>query len=168
MKSMCHDVRRSSPSVTVRRPASRCSAMTSRIASSSAARRTAASMSPALKAARARRSASGRRRLPTWSARKGGVVRAVMLGELLRSGGRGSAGPLHVAGAQRDALDPRRQHCGLVVDRADVAEHARGQLAGERALAGDALELALAGALDDAPRAVGVVGDRGGTLADEL
>src|SRR3954464_4924045 len=72
MKSMCQDERRSSPSVTVCRPASRWSSITSRIASSSAAFSAAASMRPALKAARASWSAGGRNRLPTWSARNGG------------------------------------------------------------------------------------------------
>src|ERR1019366_1194709 len=57
MKSMCQEVRRNSPSVTVCSPAARCSSITPLIASSSA----------------------GRRRLPTWSARKGGSVRSDMV-----------------------------------------------------------------------------------------
>ena len=75
MKSMCHDVRRNSPSVAARRPMSSCSATTSRIASSSTARRRAASIRPAAKSWRACTSARGRSRLPTWSARNGGSVR---------------------------------------------------------------------------------------------
>ncbi len=79
MKSMCHDVRRNSPSVAVRMPASRWSATTSRIAVSSASRNPASSRSPARCRARASSSAGGRSRLPTWSARKGGSVRAAMI-----------------------------------------------------------------------------------------
>src|SRR6476646_7648982 len=79
MKSMCHEVRRSSPSVTVRSPASRCSSTTSRIASSSTARRPARSSCPDLNRARASARRAGRRRLPTWSARTGGAVRAETL-----------------------------------------------------------------------------------------
>src|SRR4051794_22070685 len=78
MKSMCHDVRRSSPSVTVFRPASRCSAMTSRMHSSSTARSASRSICPALNSARALCRRSGRSRLPTWSARKGGRWRGLM------------------------------------------------------------------------------------------
>ena len=72
---MCHDVRRNSPSVAVRRPMSSCRATTSRIASSSTARRRAASIRPAAKSWRACTSERGRSRLPTWSARNGGSVR---------------------------------------------------------------------------------------------
>src|SRR5579875_952915 len=82
MKSMCHDVRRNSPSVTVCSPTSRCSSMTSRMAASSAARSASASMRPASKSARALMSSGGRSRLPTWSARKGGSARRDM-GSLL-------------------------------------------------------------------------------------
>src|SRR6478609_3631702 len=78
MKSMCHDVRRNSPSVAVRIPASRCRATTSRIALSSASRNPASSRSPDRCRARASSSAGGRSRLPTWSARNGGSVRAAM------------------------------------------------------------------------------------------
>ncbi len=45
MKSMCQDVRRNSPSVADRSPASRCMATTSRMAASSAAASAASSMS---------------------------------------------------------------------------------------------------------------------------
>src|ERR1022692_911920 len=75
MKSMCQDARRNSPSVTVCRPASSCSATTSAIAASSIALSCAASIRPAARSARAVSRCCGRSRLPTWSARKGGVVR---------------------------------------------------------------------------------------------
>src|SRR3954451_9225902 len=71
---MCQDARRNSPSVAVRRPASRCSAMPSRIPSSSIAR----SSSGARPCSRASSRLGGRSRLPTWSARNGGVVRGAM------------------------------------------------------------------------------------------
>src|SRR3954462_7687572 len=78
MKSMCHDVRRNSPSVAVRSPASRWSATTSRMAASSTSRRPGSSSSRAWCRARASRSSGGRSRLPTWSARNGGSVLAAM------------------------------------------------------------------------------------------
>src|ERR1700729_989498 len=79
MKSICHEVRRNSPSVTLCSPASRFSSITSRIASSSRSRSASDSISPALYAARARARSGGRRRLPTWSARNGGLSRAGIL-----------------------------------------------------------------------------------------
>ena len=75
MKSMCHDARRNSPSVADWRPISSCFATMRRIASSSIARSSSASIFPAAASSRACRSSGGRRRLPTWSARNGGVVR---------------------------------------------------------------------------------------------
>src|SRR3954469_1055573 len=81
MKSMCQEARRSSPSVADWSPTSSCLATTSRIASSSIARSSAASTSPAACSSRARSRRSGRRRLPTWSARNGGFVRAAMARE---------------------------------------------------------------------------------------
>ena len=78
MKSMCHAVRRNSPSVAACNPTRSCMATTSRIALSSAARSTVMSISPASCAARVASSAGGRSRLPTWSARNGGSVRDVM------------------------------------------------------------------------------------------
>src|SRR5436305_1149196 len=76
---MCQDARRNSPSVTVFRPASRWSATTSRIASSSIARSSSSEMRWAAWSERACRRSAGRRRLPTWSAREGGAVRAAIL-----------------------------------------------------------------------------------------
>src|SRR6478735_1485165 len=86
MKSMCHDVRRNSPSVAVRTPASRWRATASRIAVSSASRNPASSRSPARCRARASSSAGGRSRLPTWSARNGGSVRTAMSRSVLALG----------------------------------------------------------------------------------
>ena len=59
MKSMCQDPRRNSPSVTVRSPASRCSAITSSIGGVLEARSSAASIVPAARSSRA--CSSGRR-----------------------------------------------------------------------------------------------------------
>src|SRR5918994_663774 len=73
MKSMCQEARRNSPSVTVRSPTSSCIFTTSRIASSSTARSSPSSSLPSACAARASSSRCGRSRLPTWSARNGGV-----------------------------------------------------------------------------------------------
>src|SRR5919112_5656264 len=73
MKSMCHDARRNSPSVAVRRPTSSCSLTTSRIASSSTARSSSSPIWPSACRERASSSRCGRSRLPTWSARNGGV-----------------------------------------------------------------------------------------------
>src|SRR3954449_2647709 len=75
MKSMCQDSRRNSPSVTDFRPISSWRRTTSRIASSSIARRSSPEMRPAARSSRAVSTSGGRRRLPTWSARKGGLVR---------------------------------------------------------------------------------------------
>src|SRR5215470_1516827 len=77
MKSMCHEARRNSPSVADCRPTSSCLRTTSRIASSSAARSVAASISPRANSSRASSSCAGRSRLPTWSARNGGFVRSM-------------------------------------------------------------------------------------------
>src|SRR6266511_167851 len=75
MKSMCQEARRNSPSVADCRPTSRCIATTSRVASSSTARSSSSGMRPAAWSSRAWSSRRGRSRLPTWSARNGGVVR---------------------------------------------------------------------------------------------
>src|SRR3954470_22660161 len=72
MKSMCQEARRNSPSVAERSPASSCLRTTSRIASSSRPRSSAASIRPSLKSSRACSSCGGRRRLPTRSGREGG------------------------------------------------------------------------------------------------
>ena len=78
MKSMCQDSRRNSPSVIDWRPTASWRRMTSRIAASSISFSAASSMVPAARSSRASRTSGGRSRLPTWSARKGGLVRADM------------------------------------------------------------------------------------------
>src|ERR1700722_12500670 len=75
MKSMCHEARRNSPSVTDCSPTSRCIVTTLRISSSSMPRRSSAEILPAVWSSRAWISRRGRSRLPTWSARNGGFVR---------------------------------------------------------------------------------------------
>src|SRR3954468_9412116 len=76
MKSMCQVARRNSPSVTDWSPTSSCMRTTSSIAASSAAFRPSSSSLPAACASRASCSSGGRSRLPTWSARNGGLVRS--------------------------------------------------------------------------------------------
>ncbi len=90
MKSMCHEVRRSSPSVAVCRPASRCRPTTSATERSSSSRSASSSISPAACRARASSSDGGRSRLPdvvgperrqvASSARLGGGGAGVRLG----------------------------------------------------------------------------------------
>src|SRR5580698_6797244 len=74
MKSMCQDARRNSPSVADCRPTSSCIWIAAGITSSSTAVRSAALIWPAAKSSRAISSRWGRSRLPTWSARNGGLV----------------------------------------------------------------------------------------------
>src|SRR3954454_13664310 len=78
MKSMCQVARRNSPSVAERRPTSSWSETTSRIASSSIALSSSAPIRSLAKSSRALSRAGGRSRLPTWSARYGGVSRAAI------------------------------------------------------------------------------------------
>src|SRR3954470_17900676 len=111
MKSMCHDARRNSPSVAERSPTSSCRRTTSRIASSSTARSSSAAMRPAVKSSRARSSSGGRSRLPTWSARKGGRVRAVIAGPPVSAGRGGLSRP-----ASRSDLQEVGDHDVLVTE----------------------------------------------------
>ena len=79
MKSMCHVARRNSPSVAdLQADVLLQLAPTSRIASSSTARSSSASILSSAKSSRACSSVGGRSRLPTWSARNGGVSRLDM------------------------------------------------------------------------------------------
>src|SRR3954447_15501158 len=75
---MCHDARRNSPSVALRRAGARSSATASRIASSSIARSSSSEIRCSAWSVRACRRCAGRRRLPTWSEGTGGVVRWAM------------------------------------------------------------------------------------------
>src|SRR3954470_12000491 len=132
MKSMCQEARRNSPSVADLRPTCSCLATTSRIASSSIPRSSSASIAPVLKSSRAFRSCGGRSRLPTWSARYGGLVRDAM-GSLLAQGVRGHLYP----GARASDGGDRQQ----------VGDHdvlvAEAEVVGVRQLL-DALDLPLA------------------------
>src|SRR3954451_19931779 len=103
MKSMCQDSRRNSPSVIERSPACSWRRTTSRIASSSIARRSSAETRPAARSSLAVRTSGGRSRLPTWSARYGGLSRAA-IGRSL--GGRlQSRDPTHFVDNPVDNLD---------------------------------------------------------------
>src|ERR1035437_7695302 len=74
-KSKCHQERRNSPSVASFRPTSACFLMIFSISRSSTALSAAESISPLANLARASFSGAVRSRLPTMSARNGGVVR---------------------------------------------------------------------------------------------
>src|SRR5688500_17916908 len=77
MKSMCHQSRRNSPSVTEGRPRSSCSFTTSRMWRSSASFNFSREISFFRTCSRSSCNAAGRSRLPTWSARKGpGMLRS--------------------------------------------------------------------------------------------
>src|SRR5437763_3974478 len=76
-KSKCHQARRYSPSVASLSPMSSCLRMMFSISRSSIARKSPAEISPRSRLARASLSAAERSRLPTWSARNGGLVRGV-------------------------------------------------------------------------------------------
>ena len=73
-KSRCQKSRRNSPSVTTGRPSDSCLATAVRMHRSSTSRSCAAEMAPAFARVRASWSSGGRKRLPTCSARNGGVV----------------------------------------------------------------------------------------------
>src|SRR4051794_13959091 len=105
MKSMCHDARRNSPSVTLMSPASRCIATTSRIASFSAPRSSESSIRPAACSSRAFSSEAGLSRLPTWSARKGGLSRIAMACTLS-----GRVAPTASRALTMSYVDPPRLH----------------------------------------------------------
>src|SRR5437867_9661319 len=77
-KSMCHDLRRCSPSVMPCSPTSSWSFTTSRMEASSAAASLSAPTRPASFSSLSALSAAGRRRLPTWSARNGPRAAAVI------------------------------------------------------------------------------------------
>src|SRR6185503_2814563 len=77
-KSVCHDLRRNSPSVIDFSPTASCFAISAVISWSSICFRHSAEIAFLARSARACFSAAGRSRLPTWSARNGGVVRGDM------------------------------------------------------------------------------------------
>src|SRR3954454_20036542 len=116
MKSMCQEARRNSPSVAERSPASSCLRTTSRIASSSMPRSSDASMRPSLKSSRACSSCGGGSRLPTWSARNGGRVRAAMAGSSSGSLGSDAPGLLPARAGRRRDLEQVGDHHVLVAE----------------------------------------------------
>src|SRR5215213_2022998 len=73
-KSTCQKPRRNSPSVTDCRPAASCSATAFLMEVFSTSVNDCREILPALKSARACLSSGGRNRLPTWSARNGGLL----------------------------------------------------------------------------------------------
>src|SRR5215510_12420702 len=80
MKSRCQEWRLYSPSVTSLSPSSSCSRTTSRIAACWIRLSSASAISFFSAFSRASMSAAGRMRLPTCSARKGGLVRSMRVG----------------------------------------------------------------------------------------
>ena len=78
-KSRCHHERRNSPSVIDLRPTSSCFAMTFSISRSSTALSASAPISPRWRCSRACLTGAERSRLPTWSARNGGLVRCMRI-----------------------------------------------------------------------------------------
>src|SRR6266853_4389288 len=129
-KSKCHQARRYSPSVARLRPIASCLAMMLGISWSSTALSCTAVISPEAAFSRASLSGAERRIEPTWSARKGGLVRAVMDVSLggLRSrrvpGGapRGLVGDAEI-GFQHGAVGAQRRARGLVHDGAAFQDH---------------------------------------------
>src|SRR5690242_3261774 len=85
-KSKCHHERRYSPSVASLSPISSCFLMIFSTSRSSISLSWAAVIAPCSRLARASLIAPERKMLPTWSARNGGLLRAVM-GRLLGPGG---------------------------------------------------------------------------------
>src|SRR5258708_3043274 len=71
---MCQETRRNSPAVIPCRPASSCMRTARKIDASSMVRNSGADISPFLNRSRASNSSGGRSRLPTWSARNGGLL----------------------------------------------------------------------------------------------
>src|SRR5436190_1769331 len=78
-KSKCHQERRNSPSVASLNPTEACRCTTFSISVSSILRSSSGAISPFSSFARASLILGGRRRLPTSSARKGGLVRCMVL-----------------------------------------------------------------------------------------
>ena len=82
-KSKCHHERRNSPSVASLRPISSCFVMIFSISGSSTALSCGGMISPFARLARASLSGAVRNRLPTWSARNGGLDVASLLSRSL-------------------------------------------------------------------------------------
>src|SRR5262249_51154784 len=78
-KSVCQDLRRFSPSVMDLRPTCSCFTIRISISRSSIALSSSAVIALVARLARASLSAAERSRLPTWSARNGGLVRCMLL-----------------------------------------------------------------------------------------
>src|SRR5262249_58922179 len=94
---MFHDTRRYSPSVIDCRPAASCFAITSATSRSSIALKVSASISLRACCSRAALRAGVRRRLPTWSARKGGVERWVIFSYVMAGHSRSKNGVASLA-----------------------------------------------------------------------
>src|SRR5690348_7094853 len=82
-KSKCHHERRNSPSVASLRPVEACRCTTFSISMSSILRKSSAEISPFSSLARASLIFGGRNRLPTSSARNGGLVLCMVNSQML-------------------------------------------------------------------------------------
>src|SRR5436190_3983804 len=105
-KSKCHQERRNSPSVASFSPIEACLCTTFSISMSSILDSSSAAISPFSSFARASLIFGGRRRLPTSSARKGGLVRCMVLNS--ENSSVGAAGDAEIA----------LQHRGIGLERA--------------------------------------------------
>src|SRR5215472_8951770 len=128
-KSIWKYVLRYSPSVTPCRPASSCMRTTSRIARSSNARSSCFEISPFLCRSRAASSSGGLRKLPTWSARNGGLLRTLMAFLLIHGS---DAGVLEVLDlVEFDVVELAVDHLALA-DVDVLHDVARGGIDGHR------------------------------------
>src|SRR6185436_2594310 len=85
-KSVCQERRRFSPSVTAFSPTASCLRIKAAMSRSSIAASCSAVISPRARLSRASFSAGERSRLPTWSARNGGLVRCIAARPTLDNG----------------------------------------------------------------------------------
>src|SRR5262249_23724721 len=120
-KSKCHQERRNSPSVASFKPTEACRCTTFSISMSSTLRSSSGAISPFSSFARASLIFGGRRRLPTSSARKGGLGRCMVLNSGNSSVGT-AAGDAEMA-LQRRGIGLERTARRIVDDGAALQYH---------------------------------------------
>src|SRR5689334_315924 len=120
-KSKCHQERRNSPSVASFRPMEACLCTIFSISRSSALRRSSAVISPFSSLARASLMRGGRNRLPTSSARNGGLV-LCMVSTPIKNLVRGGAGNAEIAFEHR-GIGLQRVAWRIMHDRAAFQYH---------------------------------------------
>src|SRR5262245_22260816 len=119
-KSKCHQERRNSPSVASFRPTEACRCTTFSISRSSALRRSSGVISPFSSLARASLMRGGRNRLPTSSARNGGLVLCMVSTPINLV--RGGAGDAEIA-FEHGGIGLQRVACGIMHDCAAFQYH---------------------------------------------